>query len=105
MRLMKDELVNLHSGTISRWFSIQHHQREGGILHCLPISEVGVWARGATSLGLDLEPGLPKGLGEVVIHRAGDGDRVVRDRIWLLVVLPQATAEVLLDHRVNSCVS
>lgn len=51
-------------------------------------------------LGLDLEPGLPQGLGKVVVHRACDGHSV-GDGLGLLIVLPQAAAEVLLDHRVD----
>lgn len=72
----------------------------------------GVWAArgGGASLGLDLQPGLAQRLGEVVIHRARDGHRVGaagraacarrRGHLRLLVVLAQAAAEVLLDHRV-----
>lgn len=58
----------------------------------------GVWA-----LGLDLQPRLAQRLGEVVIHRSGDGHRVC-DRLGLLVVLSQAAAEMLLDDGVAGCV-
>lgn len=68
----------------------------------------GVWAaaggRGA-ALVLDLQPGLPQRLGKVVVHRAGDGQRVGGHWLRLLVVLPKAAAEMLLDHRVTGCVS
>ena len=63
----------------------------------------GVWAAvggGGAALVLDLQPGVAQGLGEVVVHRACDGHRVGGGRLWLLVVLAQAAAEVLLDHRV-----
>lgn len=58
---------------------------------------------GGAPLGLDLQPGLSKRLSEVVVHRSRDGHRVGH-RLRLLVVLPQAAAEVLLDHGVTSCV-
>ncbi len=54
----------------------------------------GVWAR---PLGLDQLPRLAQCLGEVVVHRAGDGHRV---GLGLFVVLAQAAAEVLLDDGV-----
>ena len=63
-------------------------------------SRVGLGALRAPSLGFDLQPGLPQGFGEVVIHRVGDGHRP-GDGLRLLVVLAQAAAEVLLDHRVT----
>lgn len=56
-------------------------------------------AGGAAALGLDLQPGLAQRLGKVVVHRARDGHRVCHG-LRLLVVLPQAPAEVLLDHGV-----
>lgn len=60
---------------------------------------------GGAAFIFDLEPGVSKGLGEMVIHRARDGHRVGGGgRFRLFVVLPQASAEVLLDHRVD-CVS
>lgn len=64
----------------------------------------GVWASGGAALGLDLQPRLTQSLGEVVVHRAGDGHRVC-DRLGLLVVLSQAAAEMLLDDGVAGCVS
>ena len=60
----------------------------------------GLGAAGGAALGLDLEPGLTQRLGKVVVHRAGDGHRVGHG-LRLLVVLAQAAAEVLLDHRVT----
>lgn len=59
--------------------------------------------RGAP-LVLDLQPRLAQRLGEVVVHGARDGHRVGGSRLGLLVVLPQAPAEVLLDYRVAGCV-
>lgn len=56
--------------------------------------------RGAP-LVLDLQPRLAQRLGEVVVHGARDGHRVGGGGLRLLVVLPQAAAEVLLDHRVT----
>lgn len=49
--------------------------------------------------GFDLEPGITQCLGKVVIHRAGDGHRVGHG-LRLFVVIPEAAAEVLLNHRV-----
>lgn len=60
--------------------------------------------RGA-ALVLDLQPRLAQRLGEVVVHRARDGHGVGGGGFGLLVVLPQAAAEVLLDHRVAGRVS
>lgn len=67
----------------------------------------GVWAaagRRGTPLVFDLQPGLAQCLGEVVVHRARDGNRVGGGGLGLLVVLPETAAEVLLDHRVAGCV-
>lgn len=67
----------------------------------------GVWAaagRGGTPLVFDLQPGLTQRLGEMVVHRARDGHGVGGGRFGLLVVLPKATTEMLLNHRVASCV-
>lgn len=63
----------------------------------------GVGASGRASLSFDLEPGLSQSLGEVIIHRSGDGHRV-GDRLRLFVVFPQTAAEMLLNHRVTCCV-
>lgn len=59
----------------------------------------GVWARRGAALGLDLQPRLAQRLGEVVVHRAGDGHGVCHG-LGLLVVLAQAAAEMLLDDGV-----
>lgn len=67
----------------------------------------GVWAaagRWGTPLVLNLEPGLAQCLGEVVVHRACDGHRVGGGWLRLLVVLPEAAAEMLLDDRVTGCI-
>lgn len=63
-----------------------------------------VWASGGAALGFDLQPRLAQRLGEVVVHRAGDGDRVCYG-LGLFVVLAQATAEMLFDNGVTGCVS
>lgn len=61
---------------------------------------------GGAALVFDLVPGFSKGLGEMVVHGAGDRDGVGGcGRFRLFVVLAQAAAEVLLDHRVAHCVS
>lgn len=60
----------------------------------------GVWASGRAALGLDLQPRLAQRLGEVVVHRAGDGHRVCYG-LGLLVVLAQAATEMLLDDGVT----
>lgn len=49
--------------------------------------------------GLDLEPGVSQRFGKVVVHRTRDGHRV-KGGLGFLVVLAEAAAEVLLDHRV-----
>lgn len=67
----------------------------------------GVWAaagRRGTPLVFDLQPGLAQRLGEVVVHRARDGHRVGGGGLGLLVVLPEAAAEMLLNHRVADCI-
>lgn len=67
----------------------------------------GVWAaagRRGTPLVFDLQPGLAQRLGEVVVHRARDGHRVGGGGLGLLVVLPEAAAEMLLNHRVTGCI-
>ena len=57
-------------------------------------------AAGRAVLGcLDLKPRVAQGLGEMVVHGARDGHGV-GGRLWLLVVLAQAPAEVLLHHGV-----
>lgn len=64
----------------------------------------GVWAaagRGGTPLVFDLQPGLAQRLGKVVVHRARDGYRVGGSGLGLLVVLPEAAAEMLLNHGVT----
>lgn len=93
----------LSDATDKRSDCVSPLNNEGGSAH---LSGVGLWTVGASPwpLGLDLEPGLPQGLGKVVIHRACDGHRV-GDGFGLLVVLPQAAAEVLFDHRVDGSVS
>lgn len=50
--------------------------------------------------GFDLKPRIPKCFGKVVIHRSCDGHGVCH---WLrlLVVLAEASAEVLFHHRVT----
>lgn len=63
----------------------------------------GVGASGGASLSFDLEPGLSQSLGEVIVHRSGDGHRV-GDRLRLSVVFPQTAAEMLLNHRVACCI-
>lgn len=67
----------------------------------------GVWAaagRRGTPLIFDLQPGLTQCLGKVVVHRTCDGHRVGDGGLSLLVVLPKAAAEMLLNHRVTCCV-
>lgn len=67
----------------------------------------GVWAaprRRGAPLVLDLQPGFAQRLGEVVVHRPRDGHRVGGGGFGLLVVLPEAAAEVFLNHRVTHCV-
>lgn len=67
----------------------------------------GVWAaagRRGAPLVFNLQPGLAQRLGEVVVHRAGDGHRVGGGGLGLLVVLTQTAAEVLLNHRVAGCI-
>lgn len=59
----------------------------------------GVWAPGRAALGLDLQPRLTQGLGEMVVHRARNGHGVCY-RFWLLVVLPKTATKMLLDNRV-----
>jgi len=64
----------------------------------------GVWAaarRRGTPLVFNLQPGLAQCLGEVVVHRAGDGHGVGGGGLGLLVVLPKTAAEMLLNHRVT----
>lgn len=60
----------------------------------------GVWASRRATLGLDLQPRLTQRLGEVVVHRAGDGHRVCYG-LGLLVVLAQTATEMLLDDGVT----
>lgn len=85
------------SGQHRRGVAVSDHVSVGG----------GVWAaaggRGA-ALVLNLQPGFAQRLGKVVVHRAGDGQRVGGHWLRLLVVLPKAAAEMLLDHRVAGCV-
>lgn len=64
----------------------------------------GVRAPGRAALGLDLQPRLTQGLGEVVVHRARNGHGVCH-RFWLLVVLSKTAAKMLLDNRVAGRVS
>lgn len=66
------------------------------------ISRVGLWRRAASASGLYLEPGVAQSLGEVVVHGAGDGNRVGRRRRFP-VVLSEAATEVLLDDGVAGC--
>lgn len=59
-------------------------------------------AAGHSILGrFDLEPGVPKRLGKVIIHRASDGHRVC---YWLglFVILAEAPAKMFFYHRVTS---
>lgn len=93
-----DRGKSLPSGQHRRGVAVSDHVGVGG----------GVWAaaggRGA-ALVLDLQPGLTQRLGKVVVHRASDGQRVGGHPLGLLVVLPKAAAEMLLNHRVTGCVS
>lgn len=57
----------------------------------------------APALGLQLEPGVPQRLRKVVVHGPRDGHRVGHG-LRFFVVLPQAAAEVFLDHGVALCV-
>lgn len=56
-----------------------------------------------SALGFELVPGVPQRLCKVVVHRTCDGHRVGHG-LCFFVVLPQAAAEVLLDHGVTRCV-
>lgn len=77
----------------------------GGVVVVHHVAAVGggvgaAAGRRRAPLVLYLQPRLAQRLGEVVVHGARDGHRVGGGRLRFLVVLPQAAAEVLLDHRV-----